>query len=397
MEPNSKTTFRTAFHDINTVVPVDSSALTEVTMRIDKGGIARAIHEPRSRLRSPLGAVNCAAIPDTRFEGIVGSSEVLLHVLRQVARVAPTDCTVLVTGESGTGKELIARAIHKRSRRGHRPFIPVNCPAVPPALIASELFGHERGAFTGATERRLGRFELANCGTIFLDEIGDIPADTQVALLRAVQERELERVGAGHTVPIDVRVVASTNRDLEAAVKAGTFRMDLFYRLNVFLIRAPSLRERKDDIPLLAKYFIERYATSGGKTIKHVDWKTLQLLQAYDWPGNIRELQNMIERAVILCDQETLSIDDDIFAVPQTPALADALINTEKEIIVAALEESRGRVSGRAGAAVKLGIPRSTLESKIGRLKIDKHLFRPEGRVRGSNCEGFLGKLAGRF
>jgi formate hydrogenlyase transcriptional activator len=316
-----------------------------------------------------------------KFEEIVGSSQPLFRVLGHVAKVAPTDCTVLVTGESGTGKELVARAIHKRSRRASRPFIRVNCAAIPQTLIASELFGHERGAFTGATERRLGRFELANGGTIFLDEIGDIPADTQIALLRVLQEREFERVGGRQTVSVDVRVVAATNRDLKAAVDAGTFRLDLFYRLNVFPIRVPSLRERKDDIPRLAKYFVERYAASTGKKINKIDKKTLVLLQAYNWPGNIRELQNVIERAVILCDGETLSIDEgsvrgDTAGVLQIQAaLTEALISTEKTMIEAALEETGGRVGGPSGAAVKLGIPRTTLESKIRDLRIDKHSF----------------------
>ena len=322
-----------------------------------------------------------------KFEEIVGLSESLLHALRHVARVAPTDSTVLVTGETGTGKDLVARAIHKRSRRANRPFIRVNCAAIPQSLIASELFGHEKGAFTGATERRLGRFELANGGTIFLDEIGDIPADTQVALLRVLQEREFERVGSGRTVSVDVRVIAATNRDLEAAVAAGTFRLDLFYRLNVFPIRVPSLRERRDDIPLLAKYFIERSASSTGKEIKNIDRKTLGLLKAYDWPGNIRELQNVIERAVILCDRETLSIDESsmrcetVGTLQTSVALIDTLMNTEKEMIEAALQKSRGRVSGPSGAAVNLGIPRTTLESRIRSLQINKHLFRFERRT----------------
>lgn len=320
-----------------------------------------------------------------KFEEIVGSSESLVHALGYVARVAPTDATVLVTGESGTGKELIARAIHKRSRRADRPFIRVNCAAIPQSLIASELFGHEKGAFTGATERRIGRFELANGGTIFLDEIGDIPADTQIALLRVLQERELERIGGRHTVSIDVRVVAATNRDLKAAVEAGTFRLDLFYRLNVFPVRVPSLRERKDDIPLLVKCFTERYARSTGKVIKNVDRKTLELLLAHDWPGNIRELQNVVERAVILCDGQTLcinesSIHSETVDKPQSSstALSDALTNTEKAMIEAALERTGGRVSGPSGAAMKLGIPRSTLESRIKSLHIDKYLFRSE-------------------
>jgi formate hydrogenlyase transcriptional activator len=325
-----------------------------------------------------------------KFEEIVGSSEPLLHALGHVARVAPTDCTILVTGESGTGKELVARAIHNRSRRAKQPFIRVNCAAIPQSLIASELFGHEKGAFTGATERRLGRFELANGGTIFLDEIGDMPADMQVALLRVLQEREFERVGGRYTISVDVRVVAATNRDLKAAIEAGAFRQDLFYRLNVFPIHLPSLRERKDDIPLLAKYFIERYATSAGKKIKTIDRKTLELLQAYDWPGNIRELQNVIERAVILSNRETLSIYESSMhrETPETRqtavAFAEVLVNMEKEMIETALEESGGRVSGPSGAAVKLGIPRSSLESRIKSLQINKNFFRSEHRAQST-------------
>ena len=306
-----------------------------------------------------------------------------MHGLGHVARVAPTDSTVLITGESGTGKELIARAIHKRSRRANGPFIRVNCAAIPQSLIASELFGHEKGAFTGATERRLGRFELANGGTIFLDEIGDIPADTQVALLRVLQEREFERVGGGRTVSVDVRVVAATNRDLKAAIEAGTFRLDLFYRLNVFPIRVPSLRERKDDIPLLAKYFIERYARSTGKKIKNIDRKTLELLQAYDWPGNIRELQNVIERAVILCDGETLSIDEgsvngEILGTVRTPAPPISSLSlsmfqeSERALILQTLESAGWVVSGAKGAAAKLGLKRTTLISKMKRLGVSK-------------------------
>ena len=337
-----------------------------------------------------------------KFEELIGSSESLVQALSQVARVAPTDSTVLVTGESGTGKELIARAIHKRSRRANRPFIRVNCAAIPQSLIASELFGHEKGAFTGAAERRLGRFELANGGTIFLDEIGDIPADMQVALLRVLQEREFERVGGGRTVPVDVRVVAATNRDLKAAVEAGTFRLDLFYRLNVFPVRVPSLRERKDDIPLLAKYFIERYARSTGKRIKNIERKTLELLQAYDWPGNIRELQNVIERAVILCDGSTLSIDESsiynetLETLQRSTTLSEALTNTEKEMIEAALEEAGGRVSGPSGAAVKLGMPRSTLESKIRSLQINKYLFQSERRAPNMSPVAPLRQASGR-
>jgi formate hydrogenlyase transcriptional activator len=323
------------------------------------------------------------------FEEIVGSSKPLLRTLEHVARVAPTDSTVLITGQSGTGKELVARAIHKRSRRAKRPFVGVNCAAIPPSLIASELFGHEKGAFTGASERRPGRFELANGGTIFLDEIGDIPAETQIALLRVLQEREFERVGGGRPVSVDVRVVAATNRDLKPAVDAGTFRLDLFYRLNVFPVHVPSLRERTDDIPLLAKYFIDRAASSAGKKIRNVEKKTLDLLQAYHWPGNIRELQNVIERAVILCDRDTLCVDESCLqpeptGIPEkSVALTQALLSRERQMIEAALEESRGRIFGPSGAAVKLGIPRSTLESRIKSLHINKFRFRAEERGYG--------------
>jgi formate hydrogenlyase transcriptional activator len=366
-----------------TELPFLEQVAAEIAIAIENARAHDQIAALKERLECERVYVEDEILAGAKFEEIVGSSESLMHTLGHVARVAPTDSTVLVTGESGTGKELVARASHKRSRRADRPFIRVNCAAIPQSLIASELFGHEKGAFTGATERRLGRFELANGGTIFLDEIGDIPADTQVALLRVLQEREFERVGGGRTVSVDVRVVAATNRDLKAAVEAGTFRLDLFYRLNVFPIRVPSLRERKDDIPLLAKYFIERFARSTAKKIKNVDRKALELLQAYDWPGNIRELQNVIERAVILCDGARLSINEssmqrETFETYPATALSEALMNTEKEMIEAALEETGGRVSGPLGAAVKLGIPRSTLESRIRSLQINKHWFRSE-------------------
>ena len=305
------------------------------------------------------------------FEEIVGSSEALRKVLAQVAKVAPVDSTVLILGETGTGKELIARAIHKRSKRSSRAFIRVNCAAIPQSLIASELFGHEKGAFTGALQKRLGRFELADGGTIFLDEIGELPAETQIALLRVLQEREFERVGASQPISVDVRVLAATNRDLKAAVAAGAFRQDLFYRLNVFPIQIPSLRERADDIPLLVEYLIERYAKKAGKKIRNIRKQTLELFQAYDWPGNIRELQNVIERAVVLCDSETFSVDETWLkregrplSEPAVPFIA-TLVEREKEIIEAALADCQGRVAGPLGAAAKLEIPRQTLESKI--------------------------------
>jgi len=319
------------------------------------------------------------------FEEIVGSSEALHTVLRQVARVAPMDSTVLILGETGVGKELIARAIHKRSNRATRAFIRVNCAAIPPSLIASELFGHEKGAFTGATQRRLGRFESANGGTIFLDEIGDLPAETQIALLRVLQEREVERVGSSQPISVDVRVVAATNIDLMAAVATGTFREDLFYRLNVFPIQMPSLRERVDDIPLLVEYLIERYAKKTGKKIKTITKKSLDLFQAYDWPGNIRELQNVVERAVILSDGETFSVDEkwlkhESSQESRRGSIPDGALSRdrkrERAFIETALADSEGRVSGPSGAANRLGIPRQTLESKIRSLGIDKHRFR---------------------
>ena len=317
------------------------------------------------------------------FEEIVGTSPLLHAVLSRVAKVASTESTVLITGETGTGKELIARAIHKRSPRAARAFVSVNCAAIPRDLIASELFGHEKGAFTGATQRRLGRFELAEGGTIFLDEVGELPAETQIALLRVLQEHEFERVGGTRTLQADVRVIAATNRDLEGTSAARTFRRDLFFRLNVFPIELPPLRERKEDVPLLVEYFIDRYARKLGKSIRRVHKKTLELLQAYSWPGNIRELQNVIERSTIVCDTEEISVDESWLSQellapgPKSRlGLSQTLAAQEKEMIEAALRESDGQVFGPAGAAAKLGIPRSTLESKIRSLKINKHRFK---------------------
>jgi len=316
------------------------------------------------------------------FEEIVGTSEVLRRVLVQVAKVAPADSSVLITGETGTGKELIARAIHKRSPRSSRAFISVNCAAIPADLIGSELFGHEKGAFTGAMQRRLGRFELADGGTLFLDEVGDLPAETQIALLRVLQERQFERVGGTQSIAVNVRIIAATNRDLKAAVTAGSFRSDLYYRLNVFPIAVPPLRERKDDIPLLVEYLIERFAGKVGKKIKKIHKKTLELFQAYDWPGNIRELQNVIERAVILCEGETFAVDESWLQSesPRTNgpgrSLTRLAAEQERELIESALAETRGRIAGPSGAAARLGIPRSTLETKIRKLGIAKHRFK---------------------
>ena len=318
------------------------------------------------------------------FEEIVGESTALRSILVLVAKVAPTESTVLITGETGTGKELIARAIHKRSNRSKRAFVAVNCAAIPEALIASELFGHEKGSFTGAMQRRVGKFEAAEGGTIFLDEVGDLPAETQVALLRVLQEHEFERVGGNRPIPSNVRVVAATNRDLEAAIAAAEFRSDLYYRLNVFPIEIPPLRERKPDIPLLAEYFIDRYSKKAGKRIRGISKKTLDLLISYHWPGNIRELQNVIERSLIVSESENFTVDCSWLVrgthEPQaeTQLLSEKLKTQEKSMIESALAESRGRVAGPSGAAAKLGMPVSTLESKIKSLKIAKHRFKPD-------------------
>jgi formate hydrogenlyase transcriptional activator len=314
------------------------------------------------------------------FEEVVGSSAALASVLSRVAKVARSDSTVFITGETGTGKELVARAVHRRSGRASRAFVSVNCAAIPRDLMASELFGHEKGAFTGAVQRRLGRFELAHGGTIFLDEVGELPMETQVALLRVLQEREFERVGGSAAIRVDVRVIAATNRDLQAAIEAGTFRRDLFYRLNVFPIEVPPLRERADDIPLLVEYFIDRYARKAGKTIRHVNKGTLDRLQSYPWPGNVRELQNVIERSVIVCDTDEFTVDESWLsagpAVESRLALSSTLAGHEKAIIEDALRASGGRVYGPSGAAARLGIARSTLESKIRALGINKNRFR---------------------
>ena len=315
------------------------------------------------------------------FEEIVGSSPALKTVLSSLVQVAPTDSTVLITGETGTGKELIARAIHKRSQRAGQPFISVNCAAIPTSLIASELFGHEKGAFTGAMQRRQGRFELAHGGTIFLDEIGELPAETQLALLRVIQERQFERVGGSRAIPVDVRIIAATNRDLAAAIASGTFRADLFYRLNVFPIEMPPLRQRKEDIPMLVEYFVKRYAVKARKQIRKIDRNTLDLCVSYRWPGNIRELQNIVERSVILCTGDTFAVEpawlsSQAASGPQSDGLTNALESYEREIIERALADSNGRVAGPNGAAAKLGMPRTTLDARIKQLNIKRQTVR---------------------
>jgi transcriptional regulator with GAF, ATPase, and Fis domain len=332
---------------------------------------------------------------ESMFEDIVGSSAALQTVFSLVAKVAPTDSTVLITGETGTGKELIARAIHRGSRRSMHPIVTVNCAATPPSLIATELFGHERGAFTGAVQRRPGRFEVAAGGTIFLDEVGELPIETQIALLRVLQEREFERVGGTTAIGADVRVVAATNRDLGAAIAAGTFRSDLYYRLNVFPVEVPPLRERKEDIRVLAEVFVDRYARRAGKTIRRISPKTLALLEAYPWPGNIRELQNVIERSVIMCESDVFSIDENWLsseAAPARPAArqplrllqfpapesrrressksSGTLEEIQREAILRALRSSNWTVGGANGAAGILGLKRTTLQARMQKLGI---------------------------
>jgi PAS domain S-box-containing protein len=318
------------------------------------------------------------------FEEIVGASTTLSTVLARVAKVAPMDSTVLITGETGTGKELIARAIHKGSRRAQRVFVSVNCAALAPSLISSELFGHEKGAFTGATQRRVGRFELANGGTLFLDEVGELPLDTQIALLRVLQEREFERVGGKERIKVDVRIIAATNRDLNVAQADGTFRSDLFYRLNVFPIQVPPLRERREDIPMLLEYFIRRYAKQAGKVFGSIDQHTLDFFRNYEWPGNIRELQNVVERSVILSPDNIFCVDNSW--LPSIPCSQRNRQTHEdgngddsqhqRDMIESALDQSRGRISGPKGAAARLGLPPSTLNSLIEKLKIRKSRFK---------------------
>jgi PAS domain S-box-containing protein len=312
------------------------------------------------------------------FEEVIGTSSALQMVLARAAKVAPTDSTVLIMGETGTGKELIARAIHQRSNRSKRSFISVNCAAVPSSLIMSELFGHEKGAFTGAVQRRPGRFEMAEGGTIFLDEVGDLPTETQIALLRVLQEREFERVGGTEVLRTDVRVISATNRDLQAAIADGTFRSDLFYRLNVFPITLPPLRERKEDVALLVNYFVDRYAKRAGKKINCIQKKALEALQEYSWPGNVRELQNVIERSLIIGETNEFSVDKSWFSSESQPARSPAVDQTssERTRIEAALAQSNGKISGAHGAAAKLDMPPSTLESRIRSLKINKFQFK---------------------
>jgi DNA-binding NtrC family response regulator len=391
--------FLTGYGDIPmTVRAIQAGAADFLTKPFEKEELLSAIRrcfgryhkfnrQPRDQFNDKLTQEKLYLKDETRsemnFGEIIGNSASLRGLLKQVGTVAPTDSTVLICGETGTGKELIAQSIHKKSQRSGRAFVSVNCAALPPSLIPSELFGHEKGAFTGAMQRRLGRFELADGGTIFLDEVGELLPDTQVALLRVLQEREFERVGGGRPIRVDVRVIAATNRDLKTAVANGTFRRDLFYRLNVFPVEVPPLRERKDDIPLLVRHFTQQFARRMNKVIDTISSATMDALRRYHWPGNIRELQNVIERSVILCETEIFSIDESW--LPQQPSLTEPrnqielarrLQAEEMDIIEAALKESGGRVFGPTGAAAKLRIAASTLESKIRLLKIDKNRFK---------------------
>ncbi|HEU5040997.1 MAG TPA: sigma 54-interacting transcriptional regulator, partial [Gemmatimonadales bacterium] len=333
---------------------------------------ARLFAEIR-RLKERVEATNVYLTEEIQtergFEEIVGHTPALRRVLGRIEQVAATDSTVLVLGETGTGKELVARAIHEHSRRRERPMVSVNCGAISAGLVESELFGHERGAFTGALSRKIGRFELADGGTIFLDEIGDLPLDLQVKLLRVLQEGEIERVGGARPIRVDVRVIAATHRDLEAAVGEGRFRADLYYRLNVFPLHVPPLRERREDIPVLVRHFVLKYAARMGKTIEHIPRKSLDALTAYDWPGNVRELANIVERSVIVSSGHTLEVGD---WLTSQPTATRTLRETEREQILAALEETRWRVSGPAGAAVRLGLKPTTLEARMKKLGITR-------------------------
>jgi formate hydrogenlyase transcriptional activator len=359
----------------------------EALARPIAAAVANALaFEEISRLSRQLQAENLALRQEiderSMFEEIVGVSKALRDTLSLVDKVAATDATVLLTGETGTGKELVARAIHRHSRRAHRALVAVNCAALPASLIASELFGHEKGAFTGALQRRIGRFELAAGGSIFLDEVGELPSEVQATLLRVLQEGTFERVGGSQPVTTDARVIAATNRDLAEAVAAGTFRNDLFYRLNVFPIELPPLRQRREDIPILVEYFAARYAARLGKRFQSIEKSSMERILDYSWPGNVRELQNVIERAAILSEGDVLRVDEPLRASTPVPTaqglpLPATLRDQERRRIEEALAQAGGRVSGAKGAAALLGIPGTTLESRIKSLGIDKRQFKP--------------------
>jgi formate hydrogenlyase transcriptional activator len=365
--------------------PEQMTILTDVSRAIAVATANAVANEEIIRLRDQLEAENIALRDQlsriTTFEEIVGDSAPLRRALESVEQVAATDATVLIAGETGTGKELFARAIHQRSRRAKGPLVKFNCAAVPETLLASELFGHERGAFTGAIERRKGRFEQANGGTLFLDEIGELPAELQVMLLRVLQEREFERLGGSDPVRVDVRIIAATNRDLMEEVRSGRFRSDLYYRLNVFPLRLPALRERPEDVPLLTAHFTAKHSERFGRVINRIDRRTMKMLEAHTWPGNVRELENIIERAIILSRDGALRVERDALSNGDLMGNLDEGLRTqERSAIEAALLASGGRVSGQNGAARTLGLPPSTLDLRIKRLGIDKFLYR-KGRV----------------
>jgi len=329
-----------------------------------------------AEMREDVATERISSEDEIRFDhnvgGMIGESAAFHEVLRNIRLVAPTDATVLVHGETGTGKELIARAIHDFSGRSKQPFIKVNCAAIPATLLESELFGHEKGSFTGAFAQKLGRFELAHKGTLFLDEIGEIPLELQSKLLRAIQEQELERLGGNRTIHVDIRLVAATNRNLKEMVDQGTFRSDLFYRLHVFPLTVPPLRERQRDIPLLIRYFAQKYAKRLNREIEEIPTATIEALTKYDWPGNIRELQHIIERSVILTSGHVLHV-----AIPQstqTGVMQSGSVDeaTDREQVLRALVESGGKVGGHCGAAARLGMPRTTLQARMKKLNIKR-------------------------
>jgi formate hydrogenlyase transcriptional activator len=376
---------RQDFSDDDVALLQDASDI--ISIAVSNALAFEEIRTLRDQLQAENRALQDEIVQKSIFEEIVGSSAALRSALSAIDRVAPTDSTVLITGETGTGKELVAHAIHRRSTRSGRALVKVNCAALPGELIASELFGHEKGAFTGALNQRIGRFEAANGGTIFLDEIGELSPEMQISLLRVLQEREFERVGGNRTIRTDVRVIAATNRDLAREVEVNRFRMDLYYRLNVFPVRVPALRERMDDIPILVDYFVAHFARRMGKKIGQIEKRTLDALLAYSWPGNIRELQNLIERGVILADGDVFRLESALLPQPSrtTAPLSTAPTasrDDQRSIIEALLRETHGRISGPDGAAAKLGIPASTLESRIRALGINKHLFRGNGPER---------------
>jgi transcriptional regulator with GAF, ATPase, and Fis domain len=344
----------------------------QVAMAVDNTMAFRRIAELRDQLRQQKQYLEDEINLDNRFDDIVGESIGLRQVLKDIETVAPTSATVLIQGETGTGKELLARSIHRLSPRSDRTFIKLNCAAIPSGLLESELFGHEKGAFTGAIARKIGRLELAHEGTLFLDEVGELPLDLQPKLLRALQEREIERVGGTRPIPVNVRLIAATNRDLAQLVAEKQFRSDLFYRLKVFPIFAPPLRDRAGDIPVLVRHFVAAHGRRMGKTIETIPKETMDALIRWPWPGNIRELENFLERAVILTRGSVLYVP---LAELETNAMEEigkaatensTLQNAEREHILRALREAKGQIGGPDGAAARLSIKRTTLNSKIG-------------------------------